>query len=168
MSCPWSAGHGARGWLHPYLALVLGGVLTLSSACRSGSTLEPPPPVRVAIGVTAAETGINSIINLLQQESLARVGPDGRPQAVLAENWVVSGDRLAWRFHLRPGLTFQNGRPLDAANGVAGLRKSLEGGGSVGALRDVTSVDAVGPLDLVIHTRRPSSILIDALCSNIS
>jgi peptide/nickel transport system substrate-binding protein len=168
MSCPWSAGRGARGWFHPYLALVLGGVLTLSSACRHGSTPEPPPPVRVAIGLTATETGINSLIRLLKEESLARVGPDGRPQAVLAEHWVVSGDRLSWRFHLRPGLQFQNGAPLDASNVVAGLRRSLDGGGNVGALRDVTSVEAVGPLDFVIHTRRPSSILIDALCSNIS
>src|SRR5262245_33362867 len=124
MSCPWSAGRGARGWLHPYLALVLGGVLTLSSACRHGSAPEPSPAVRVAIGLTPSDAGIGSLVNLLREESLARVGQDGRPLPTLAERWEISADGLSWHFHLHPGLRFQDGTPLDASHVAAGFRRA--------------------------------------------
>jgi peptide/nickel transport system substrate-binding protein len=161
MSCPWSAGRGARGWLHPYLALVLGGVLTLSGACRPRDASEATAPVRVAIGLTPTETGLNSIVGLLQQELLVRAGQDGRPQAALADHWEPSADGLSWRFHLRPGLRFHDDTPLDASHIVASLQPKLTGG----PLRDVTGIEAVGPLDFVIHVRQRSAILPDALCN---
>jgi ABC-type transport system substrate-binding protein len=166
MSCPWSAGRGARGWLHPYLALVLGGVLTLSSACRHSSAPQPSAPVRVAIGLTTTETGVGGIVNLLQEELLARGGKDGRPQPILAESWEPAPDGLSWRFHLRPGLQFQNGSPLDAKSLVAGAQRGLRNNG-FGGLRDVTSLEAVGPLDFVVHLRRPSALLLEGL-TNLS
>jgi peptide/nickel transport system substrate-binding protein len=147
---------------------VLGGVLTLSSACRHGSAPEPSSAVRVAIGLTPSDAGIGALVNLLQEESLARVGQDGRPLPTLAERWETSADGLSWHFHLHPGLRFQDGTPVDANHVAAGFRRALGAGSVFGALRDVTSIDAVGPLDFDIHLRRPSAILIDALCSSIA
>ena len=39
----------------------------------------------------------------------------------MAERWSVEGDR--WHFHLRPGLTFQSGRPVTADDVVWSLRR---------------------------------------------
>ncbi len=47
-------------------------------------------------------------------EQLARVGLDGRAVPVLAESWQ-NIDETTWRFKLRPGITFSNGEPMDAA-----------------------------------------------------
>ena len=124
--------------------------------------------MRVAIGLTPTDAGIGSIVGLLQQESLARFGQDGRALPSLAERWETSADGLSWRFYLRPGLKFQNGATLDASHVVAGLRRALGSGSMFGGLREVTGIEAIGPLSFEIRLRRPSSILIDALCSNSS
>ena len=48
-------------------------------------------------------------------DALVRRGADGRFHPALAESWTVSEDARQWRFVLRPGLTFHDGSPLDAA-----------------------------------------------------
>ena len=41
--------------------------------------------------------------------------PDGGYAPALAERWEVSVDARTWTLHLRDGLSFHDGRPLDAA-----------------------------------------------------
>ncbi len=47
---------------------------------------------------------------------LTRLDEDGKPYASLAESWSVSGDGRTYTFHMRPGLTFSDGSPLDATD----------------------------------------------------
>src|SRR4029077_16744665 len=47
---------------------------------------------------------------------LTRLDEQGRPYASLAESWTVSADGRTSTFHLRPGLTFSDGSPLDASD----------------------------------------------------
>jgi ABC-type transport system substrate-binding protein len=39
---------------------------------------------------------------------------DGPPRPEIAESWETSWDRRVWRFHIRRGVTWQDGRPLTA------------------------------------------------------
>ncbi|MEK6710299.1 MAG: ABC transporter substrate-binding protein [Nitrospinota bacterium] len=48
------------------------------------------------------------------QEGLAARDTNMQPVPALAERWEVDPSRKAWTFHLRPGVKFQNGEPLDA------------------------------------------------------
>lgn len=41
----------------------------------------------------------------------------------IAERWEVSADGRTWTFHLRQGLRWSNGEPLDAPQAVASFRR---------------------------------------------
>lgn len=47
---------------------------------------------------------------------LTRLDEDGKPYASLAESWSVSEDGRTYTFHMRAGLTFSDGSPLDATD----------------------------------------------------
>jgi peptide/nickel transport system substrate-binding protein len=165
MSCPGSIGRAARGWFVPFLALALAGVLTLPGACRQAVSASTPP-VRLAIGYADTKTGavsVGVIVSLLEDEQLVKTGRDGRPQVTIAERWEQSPDGLRWRFHLRPGLKFQDGTPLDANLVAAGLRRDLADYRTFAGVRDITEIEAAGPLELVVHLRRPSSLVLASL-----
>lgn len=51
----------------------------------------------------------------LVYEPLVRYAPDGSITPALAEAWEISEDGLTWTFRLRPGVTFHDGTPFDAA-----------------------------------------------------
>jgi peptide/nickel transport system substrate-binding protein len=44
---------------------------------------------------------------------------------MLAESWMANADKSVWTFHLRPGVTFQDGTPLDAEAARASFERLL-------------------------------------------
>ncbi len=49
-------------------------------------------------------------------EGLVRFNKDNKLEAALAEKWELSPDAKTYTFHLRPNVTFHNGRPLEAVD----------------------------------------------------
>ncbi|MEM9513477.1 MAG: ABC transporter substrate-binding protein [Actinomycetota bacterium] len=76
-----------------------------------GASLDP-----TSTEFTAAErTIVNSVF-----DTLTAIDTDGRPVPYLAESLTpVGGDLAVWQLTLRPGVTFHDGTPLDAAAVVA-------------------------------------------------
>lgn len=147
-----------------------------------GACSRPPAPVpsgralvwrlhkdpRTLDPATAGSTRERTIVRQTH-EGLLRPDPvSGQPTPALAEDWTVSPDRRRYRFRLRRGVRFHDGRPLRAADVVyslsrhfapevastiypylrviAGGRERKEGAaGSVSGLRalDETTVDIV-------------------------
>jgi ABC-type transport system substrate-binding protein len=169
MVSPRSVDRGARAWSVWFLALALGSSLMLPGACRPPSAAAQPPPVRVAIGYadtrkgTSPDSGIGSLVPLLQDDQLVRGSRDGRPQPALAERWEKSAYGTAWTFYLRPGCRFHDGTPLEASVVAAGLRAALGTSRMLVGMRDITAIEARAPLELVIHLRRPSALLLPSL-----
>ncbi len=58
-------------------------------------------------------------------EGLCRVTQEGRPEPGMAEKWQVSEDQKTYTFHLRPGVTWTDGRPVTAADFVESWRRAL-------------------------------------------
>src|SRR5919198_556083 len=61
---------------------------------------------------------------------LAYDGPKLHYRPLLASSWSVSKDGLTYIFHIRPGVTFSDGTPLDAAAvklSIGRLRKLNQG-----------------------------------------
>lgn len=95
-------------------------------------------------------------------DGLTQIAPDGRLVPSLALRWQATSPTL-WRFELRPGVRFANGRAFDAAAAKRVLdwliapagRRTVIGN----ELRLVKSVRAVGALTLEIGTSEPDPIL---------
>ncbi|MCC6792998.1 MAG: ABC transporter substrate-binding protein, partial [Thermomicrobiales bacterium] len=82
-----------------------GGTLRLGFGISQVVTLDP---AQVNLGIVAGELVANLFSSLVQfDEQLGIIGD-------LAETWEVTPDGTQYTFHLRSGLTFHNGDPLNA------------------------------------------------------
>ena len=80
---------------------------------------------------------------LTAQDNKLQVIPD------LAASWEASEDLKTWTFHLRAGVKFHNGKPLDAADVVftyTRLRDKENASVLRASLSVVSKVEAVDPL----------------------
>jgi peptide/nickel transport system substrate-binding protein len=70
-------------------------------------------------------------------------------------------DDLTWEITLRPGVSFHNGRPMDAQAVKASLERNLarSAGAGVRAALDIASIDVQDPLTLTITTNQPNPIV---------
>ena len=57
-------------------------------------------------------------------DGLTRFTPDAKVEPALAERWDVSADGTTYTFHLRPGVTFQDGAPVSARTVVASWQRA--------------------------------------------
>ena len=83
-------------------------------------------------------------------------------QPWLATSWERP-DPLTWVFHVREGVRFQDGKPLGAEDVAWSIRSMIDGTlvtAKGGALADVTSVEASGPLTVTVRTKKPDSSLL--------
>lgn len=70
-----------------------------------------------------ASSGASNVANQVF-ETLTQLDDRGRPQPLLADSWQSEPGNQRWRISLRPGVSFHDGFPLDAASVVASLRTS--------------------------------------------
>ncbi|WP_439532793.1 ABC transporter substrate-binding protein [Polymorphobacter sp.] len=95
-------------------------------------------------------------------DGLTQLAPDGKLIPALALRWAPTGP-TGWRFELRPGVRYANGRVFDAAAAarVIGWLLSPDGRRTVigNEIRLVKSVRATGPLTLELTTSEPDPIL---------
>lgn len=116
------------------LSLLAGVALTLSLAACGGPapaqtpSADPAPAqsaaahteddVLVLAGARTLAPGLEDVYfshKLLGAwEPLISVDEDGNPMGVLAESWERNEDATVWTFHLRQGVSFQNGEPFNA------------------------------------------------------
>lgn len=84
---------------------------------------------------------------------------DGSVKAGLAETWEQTAEDLT--LHLRDGLTFHDGTPLDADAVVANIdrAKNLETSSVKGELTSVESAEAVDDLTVVLHLSEADAAL---------
>ncbi|MBX3071659.1 MAG: hypothetical protein KF883_14230 [Thermomicrobiales bacterium] len=120
-------------------------------------------------------SGYGSIIPVNENisEGLTRYrngGPEIEP--ALAESWTVSDDGLTYVFSLRPGVTFHDGTPFDAAAVETNFLRQTdtehplhqEGFTYVEVVfGDVESIAATGDLEVTFTLKRPIILLLDKL-----
>jgi peptide/nickel transport system substrate-binding protein len=79
----------------------------------------------------------------------------------LAERWE-NPDELTWRFFLRPGVIFHDGRPLTAEDVVASLERAREQGrDSAAYLSMLQEIRSPGKGVVELHTARPYPTLLN-------
>ncbi len=87
------------------------------------------------------------------------VGEDLEPHGLLVEGWTTNDDFTVWDFTVRPGITFHDGTPLDAAAIVKNLQVAGQGLLLGAALKDIgknadgsLAIEATGDMTFQIKT----------------
>jgi peptide/nickel transport system substrate-binding protein len=95
-------------------------------------------------------------------DGLTQLDEDGRLRPALALSWEII-EPTRWRFELRPGVRYANGKPFDARSAAAVIDWLISGPGRAtvigNELRGITEVRATAPLTLEIVTKDPDPIL---------
>ncbi len=96
-------------------------------------------------------------------ESLVTFGSEMELKPLLAQRWE-SPSEAVWRFHLRRGIRFHDGRPFGAEDVAASLRRASRPESHlrhyVQAIRDVRVIDDA---TLEVATRHPAPVLLNKL-----
>lgn len=112
----------------------------LRAGLAHGSTTDVLDPATYENGFT--QTLGNSVYNRLTE-----VGPNGELIGELAESWEPSADAKTWRFKLRPGVQFHNGKALDSEDVIASInrhRGDVSKSGAKGIVAEITDLKADG------------------------
>lgn len=113
----------------------------LRAGLAHGSTTDVLDPATYENGFT--QTMGNSVYNRLTE-----VSPTGELIGELAEAWEPSGDAKTWRFKLRQGVSFHNGKSLTADDVIASInhhRGESSKSGAKGIVADIVDLKADGP-----------------------
>jgi peptide/nickel transport system substrate-binding protein len=129
-----------------------------------------PPTLRVGVNGLPVSMGDpfrgngrpGTLIWYALYDGLTQLNPKGQLVPSLALSWRATSPTV-WRFTLRSGVRYANGRPFDAAAAAKVLnwlaspaaRRTVVGN----ELRSLKSARAIGPLELEIVTARPDPIL---------
>ncbi len=95
-------------------------------------------------------------------DALTKFDPEtGTFVGAIAQSWDVSEDALEWTFYLRPGITFWDGEPCDAAAVKYSLDRTIrldgpEGG--VGLIKVIDRIEVVDPLTVKIYLVQPDVV----------
>jgi len=141
-----------------------------SAAPDHGGTLTwlvtPEPASIVPLTTTA---GGNAEIGPKVVEGLLTYDRNLNPKPLLATSWVVSTDGLQYRFNLRRGVKWHDGKPFtsaDVAFSILTLKQVHPRGRSTFA--NVTDVKTPDPYTAVIELSRPAPFLLTALAGTES
>ena len=85
---------------------------------------------------------------------LAQVGTDGTLQPEIAESWEPSPDAKTWRFKIRKGVTFHNGKSVTVADVIASInyhRGDKSTSAAKPVVASITEIRADGPDTVVFE-----------------
>lgn len=176
-----------RTRLSPRLRLTaLAAVVALAAACgddatpapAAAPTTTPTAPAAPVLDTSARVTfslnfspksldpGVGNIgwntLQLGAGETLQRVNRRGDVEPWLAQA-VTAVDERTWTITLRPGVTFFDGTPVDAAAVEASLERSVAKLPNIATLLDAASIDATNSSTVTITTKKANPGLPSAL-----
>src|SRR5262245_44657655 len=122
-----------RGRNRFHMAVAIGSIaVAAAAACTSRSTGESSPPASLVlrIGVAQVSTtspgaGLRGLSQNLTVEPVLRPDLEGRMQPILTDRWTVSNNGVAVTLHIRSGVKFHDGSPLDPSSLAAALPDAM-------------------------------------------
>jgi peptide/nickel transport system substrate-binding protein len=159
---------------------VVGACLMLLAMLRGGAAAEPAGTLRVAVASFAFETTLpqeGSVANHLYWDPLYDYmfydDDKGGVQSGLISAWKSSSDGLTWTFTARQGVTWHNGRPLDAEDICFNFKywilspRSKHNTSAI-LLRNVISCDVTGPSEATVKLKHPQALFLNWLSDGAS
>jgi ABC-type transport system substrate-binding protein len=126
----------------------------------------------LAIDPALIRSGFGTQMSLLMAETLTTYFYTGELQGLLATDWESNDSGDEWTFHLREGVTFQDGEPFDAEAVKANIDRLLDDSLEVITSNDVgaftESVEVVDDLTVIFHLTQPVGYFPSALSNQTS
>ena len=159
-----------------FLSLAWLGLAMVASVALADSTPTPLPPAQqvVSVATTADVTtfdtaGVGDAPTALVAtqifDRLVIKDPQGNDKPDLATSWDVAPDGMSWTFHLRHGVTFQDGSPFDASVVKWHFDRILGGKGPVRYTKAfgiiLKAVDVVDPYTVTFELKAPTASFLD-------
>jgi peptide/nickel transport system substrate-binding protein len=146
--------------------LLLGAIVGCGrSADIVGGSQNAPVTLTVGFGLPTDESsaaGMVDTVSSLTLERLVAFFNDARPQARLAERWLISDDGLSLKLWLQSAATFHDGQPVTAIAVRDSLAKRLPA--SLGSIfEDVREIRATGDHEIELTLNRPSRFVFEGL-----
>jgi peptide/nickel transport system substrate-binding protein len=150
-------------------ALALGVSLTgASTVVEQALAATPKQGGRLRIGITGGATSdvldpgqildaymINVSMGQVRP-NMTKINPDGSVAADLVESWEPSNGAKTWKFNVRQGVEFHNGKTMDSQDIVDSIRHHLgpdsKSGGS-GVVSGIESIETDGKNGVVIQLK---------------
>jgi peptide/nickel transport system substrate-binding protein len=130
-----------------------GGMLRLGLAGGSATDSIDPRTYTDAVAVVAGFSAFNLLVE---------IDVDGRAKPELAESWEPADDGRTWIFRLRPGVTFTNGKTLDADDVIYSLnlhRGEASTSGAKGIMTGIADIQAPGKDEVRVILSEPNADL---------
>jgi peptide/nickel transport system substrate-binding protein len=142
---------GATKLVKAVVALALLAVAGLGSAQAQGAITNPDTytylrrsgPRTLDPGNAIDNVSLVVLADIYQRLVTLKRGDPTQVVGDVADTWSVSSDGLVYTFHVRKGLTFQDGSPLTAADVKYSLDRVVLMNGSAGLARDLILVKGV-------------------------
>ena len=87
-------------------------------------------------------------------DTLTLPNDKGETEGNLLESFSSDADYTHWTLKVRPGISFHDGTPLDAAAVADNLNRHLKSFLTAKALNDVQTVTVTGPMTVLVTTKR--------------
>jgi peptide/nickel transport system substrate-binding protein len=130
-----------------------------------GMTLEPPG----LDPTTGAAAAIGEVTHYNIYEGLTKIEENGRVVPLLAKSWTVSPDQKTYTFKLDPGVKFQNGEKLSAADVKFTFERDAAPGSTnkeKAVFANFAAIDTPDPLTVVLHLKTINANLLFNLGEN--
>jgi len=144
----------ASGWMSAALAQSMGGDAIVAQSSN--------PPSLDAM-VTSSQASRNVNMNIYEQ--LFGFDENVRPMPILAEDVEISDDGLTYRFPLRQGVLFHNGKEMTAEDVKASFERYMRVGATENMLDPVERVEITGEYEVTLHFKEPSPPFLEAFSS---
>lgn len=110
-----------KAFLRKYFKVIIAGLILGISVFFFSSYfahLFPRPKKTIRIGLVGRHTPSDLPLQILKKisQGLVKISPDGSPLPDLAEKWEVKEEGRVYLFHLKKGISWQDGTPLKAGD----------------------------------------------------
>ena len=143
------------------------------SSSSSGGSADAPTTLHLSVQSPPSDfsignySGGDATMFLSVYDTLVHLGVDGTVKPGIAESWDYSDDRKTLTLHIRKGLTFSDGEPLDAAAVAASLEVARKGSSTSQNLASVSQVQATDDATVVVTLSQPDAAVIPSFTGSV-